>query len=49
MRTKQNLKSNEWKLRDKMWVAFVPKPEQILHYIEPITIVSKFKKNDKIL
>ena len=24
MRTKQNLKSNEWKLRDKMWVAFIP-------------------------
>ena len=44
MRTKQNLKSNEWKLRDKMWVAFVPKPEQILHYGEPITIVQRLKK-----
>ena len=44
MRTKQNLKSNEWQLRDKMWVAFVPRPEQILHYGEPITIVQRLKK-----
>jgi hypothetical protein len=46
MRTKANLKSNDWKLRDKMWVAFVPKPEQILHYGEPITIVQRLKKYD---
>ena len=44
MRTKQNLKSNEWQFRDKMWVSFVPRPEQILHYGEPITIVQRFKK-----
>ena len=44
MRTKQNLKSNEWQLRDKMWVSFVPRPEQILHYGEPITIVQRLKK-----
>ena len=44
MRTKTNLKSNEWALREKMWVSFVPKPEEILHYGQPITIVQRLKK-----
>ena len=30
--------------RDKMWVSFVPKPEQILHYGEPITVIQRLKK-----
>ena len=44
MRTKTNLKSNEWALREKMWVSFVPKPEEILHYGKPITVVQRLKK-----
>ena len=44
MRTKQNLKSNDWQLRDKMWVSFVPRPEQILYYGEPITVIQRLKK-----
>ena len=44
MRTKVGLKSNEWKLRDKMWVAFVPKPDQIYNYGQPITVVQRLKK-----
>ena len=44
MRTKAGLKSNEWKLRDKMCVAFVPRPDQILNYGQPITVVQRLKK-----
>ena len=44
MSTKKNLKSNEWQLRDKMWIAFVPRPEQILHYGEPITAIQRLNK-----
>jgi len=44
MRTKVGLKSNEWQFRDKMWVAFVPKPEEIYNYGQPITVVQRLKK-----
>jgi len=38
------MKSDNWNLRDKMWVSFIPKPEEILNYGQPITIIQRLKK-----
>ena len=43
-RINQPMKSDTWNFRDKMWVSFVPKPEEILNYGQPITIIQRLKK-----
>ena len=43
-RMNQPMKSDTWNFRDKMWVSFVPKPEEIYNYGEPITVVQRLKE-----